>query len=317
MQQVEVFLRKGVVLGLGRKLIYLGKVGQDALGSVRDIRPADMRGDDGVAIVRGGHAHQQFRVIQVEKPGQHRIMLRCENGEFVVNLLAVIPILVPAPVIVFQQSGPVGHGPERLLLQREQGQFLHHPGHRAARDAVRQDFVFRHDHLRILVGTHAVIREIARIEVHADTAAAARIHQRIEIRIRPGRIEPAPGRRLAFLVAALHDGPAACLHSDIHVQRFTGGNPAHPEYRAARNIGHGRTVLFESQGCRAAFGVDGRRMLFLTVQQRIDIHGDLLHHSPAVPQQADVHGGRPHSENRFGNGAVFGAFRSARGNPSG
>ncbi len=57
-------------------------------------------------------------------------MLRCENGEFVVGLLAVIPILVPAPVIVFQQSGPVGHGPERLLLQREQGQFLHHPGHR-------------------------------------------------------------------------------------------------------------------------------------------------------------------------------------------
>ena len=125
--------------------------------------------------------------------------------------------------------------------------------------------------------------------------------------------EPAPGRRLAFLVAALHDGPAACLHSDIHVQRFTGGNPAHPEYRAARNIGHGRTVLFESQGCRAAFGVDGRRMLFLTVQQRIDIHGDLLHHSPAVPQQADVHGGRPHSENRFGNGAVFGGLPQCAG----
>ena len=176
------------------------------------------------------------------------------------------------------------------------------------RDAVRQAFVFRHDHLRILVGTHAVIREIARIEVHADTAAAARIHLRIEIRIRPGRIEPAPGRGLALLVAALHDGPAACPHIDIHVQRFTGGNPAHPEYRAARNIGHGRAVLFESQGCHAAFGVDGRRMLFLPVQQRIDIHGDLLRHSPAVPQQADVHGGCPHREYRFGNGAVFGGL---------
>ena len=315
MQQVEVFLRKGVVLGLGRQPHDFGQVVDDAVRRMDKVCPLDIRIAAGyrIYIIGEVYSHQQFQVIDVEKPGDGRIVFGLQRGELIIGFDAVVPLIVYTAVIMRQKESAHRDRSQRLLLQREQGQFLHHPGHRAARDAVRQAFVFRHDHLRILVGTHAVIREIARIEVHADTAAAARIHQRIEIRIRPGRIEPAPGRRLAFLVAALHDGPAACLHSDIHVQRFTGGNPAHPEYRAARNIGHGRTVLFESQGCRAAFGVDGRRMLFLTVQQRIDIHGDLLHHSPAVPQQADVHGGRPHSEYRFGNGAVFGGLPQCAG----
>lgn len=94
--------------------------------------PLDIRIAAGyrIYIIGKVYSHQQFQVIDVEKPGDGRIVFGLQRGELIIGFDAVVPLIVYTAVIMRQKESAHRDRSQRLLLQREQGQFLHHPGHR-------------------------------------------------------------------------------------------------------------------------------------------------------------------------------------------
>ena len=131
----EVSLRESIVFRFGGQRTHFAQIGKRT-GSLDELRPIDIGSKSCTLIFENTDAHRQFRVVDIEKLAEHRLIFGCQFGKFIVELRIAVPHIMLRPVIVFQKETTVGKCVEGLLLERKQRQFCHHAGHAAAGDTV-------------------------------------------------------------------------------------------------------------------------------------------------------------------------------------